>query len=268
MTCFICTACGTQFSESSEPPQACPICEDERQFVPEAGQHWTDMTFIGHRHKVAWKKEAGGVHSLEIAPSFAIGQRAFFIEGAGGNILWDCLSLVDDASIARIKAAGGLAAIAISHPHFYSSMVEWSAALGGVPIHLHADDGEWVQRSNPALRPWTGETLPVGPAAMIRCGGHFAGSSVLHCPWLEGGQGALFVGDTMQVAPDRRHVSFMRSYPNLIPLDKRGATAIVDAVRPCRFEAVYGGFAGRTIKSNGLRAVEMSLDRYIRAIEG
>jgi len=267
MTCFICATCGTQFDDSSEPPQACPICEDERQFVPETGQHWTDMPFVGRRHKVAWKKEADGVHSLEISPSFGIGQRAFFIEGPNGNILWDCLSLVDEPSMARIRAAGGLVGIAISHPHFYSSMVEWSTACGNVPIYLHADDHEWVQRSAPALHSWTGETIELGPATMIRCGGHFAGSSVLHCPWLEDGQGALFLGDTMQVALDRKYVSFMRSFPNLIPLDARAVRAIVAAVQPYRFEALYGAFSGRTIKSNGQHIVQQSVDRYIRAID-
>lgn len=268
MTCFICTACGTQFGESQEKPPACPICEDERQFVPETGQGWTDMASIGGAHDVVWKEEAEGIHSLQIAPSFAIGQRAFFIEGPDGNILWDCLSLVDEASVTRIAEAGGLAAIAISHPHFYSSMVEWSTACGGAPIYLHADDGEWMQRSDPALRSWRGETTRLGRATVIRCGGHFAGSSVLHCPWLEDGRGALFSGDTMQVTADRRCVSFMRSYPNLLPLSAQAVQRIVEAVRPYPFEAIYGGFAGRTIGNDGYRAVERSLARYLRAIEG
>lgn len=268
MTCFICVACGIQFSARSEPPQACPICEDERQFVPETGQQWTDMASISRSHEVIWKEEAEGIHNLQVSPPFAIGHRAFFIEGPDGNILWDCLSLVDQASVARIAAADGLTAIVISHPHFYSSMVEWSTACGGVPIYLHADDGEWVQRSDPALHSWTGEVMRLGEATIIRCGGHFAGSSVLHCPWLDNGRGALFVGDTMQVTLDRRYVSFMRSYPNLIPLHARTVKGIAEAVRPHRFDAIYGAFAGRTIKSDGQRAVERSLDRYVRAVEG
>ena len=268
MTCFICTACGTQFSESLVPPRACAICDDERQFVPETGQQWTDKASISLSHELIWKAEAEGISSLQLAPHFAIGHRAFFIEGPDGNILWDCLSLVDEASVARITAAGGLKAVAISHPHFYSSMVEWSAACGGVPIYLHADDSEWVHRSDPALRSWTGETLPLGQATVIRCGGHFAGSSVLHCPWLDDERGALFLGDTMQVTLDRRYVSFMRSYPNLIPLNAPMVKGIVAAVQPYRFEAMYGAFAGRTIESGGLRVLQRSLERYVRSIEG
>lgn len=266
MTHFICTTCGAQFSEGDRPPPTCPICEDERQFVPQSGQEWTDMADLGQRHAVVWNEEAEGVHSLQIAPHFGIGQRAFLIEGPDGNILWDCLSLIDEASKARIAAMGALSAIAISHPHFYSSMTEWSAACGGVPIHIHADDGDWVQRQSAVLRLWKGETLPIGGATMIRCGGHFNGSSVLHCPWLEGGRGALFVGDTMQVTMDRKFVSFMRSYPNLIPLAPRAVTAISEAVRPYRFEAIYGAFPGRTVESDGSRVVERSAERYLKAI--
>jgi hypothetical protein len=145
-------------------------------------------------------------------------------------------------------------------------MTEWSAAFGGVPIHIHADDGEWVRRSSAALQRWTGETLQLGQATMIRCGGHFAGSSVLHCPWLEGGRGALFVGDTMQVTMDRNWISFMRSYPNLIPLNAHFVKEISQAVRSFRFEAIYGAFPGRTIESDGNSAVERSMERYLRAI--
>ncbi|MFB2563093.1 MBL fold metallo-hydrolase [Rhizobium sp. IMFF44] len=268
MTNFICITCGTQFGEGDGSPPACPICEDERQFVPQSGQEWSDMASLGQEHEVIWNEEAEGVHSLQISPHFGIGQRAFLIEGRDGNVLWDCLSLIDEASKGRIAAMGGLSAIAISHPHFYSSMTEWSAACGGVPIHIHANDGEWVQRRSALLRPWTGETLSIGQATMIRCGGHFDGSCVLHCPWLEGGRGALFVGDTMQVTMDRRFVSFMRSYPNLIPLDAKAVTAISEAVRSYRFEAIYGAFPGRTVESDGNGVVERSAQRYIKAIAG
>lgn len=274
MTCFICTACGTQFADRPEPPPSCPVCEDERQFVPESGQGWTDMAALGRDHAVAWRREAEGLHSLQLEPAFAIGQRAFLVEGPGegpagkipyGNILWDCLSLVDDASVARIRAAGGVAAIAISHPHFYSAMAEWSRALGGVPVHVHADDAEWVQRPFPALRPWAGDTLALGGGAtLIRCGGHFAGSAVLHVPWLQGGEGALLVGDTMQVVADRRHVGFMRSYPNLIPLGAGAVRRIAAAVKQCRFAAIHGGFAGRSIAEGGAAAVERSAERHLR----
>lgn len=269
MTVFMCRACGTQFAESEAPPASCPICEDERQFVPAAGQQWTDMAELARSHEVVWREEAPGLHSLRIEPHFAIAQRAFFIEHPAGNILWDCLSLIDAPTIARITERGGLAAIGISHPHYYSSMVEWSRAFGGVPIYIHADDGRWIQRPDEAIRLWEGETISIGAeAAMIRCGGHFEGGSVLHCPWLANGQGALMSGDILQVVPDRRHVSFMYSYPNLIPLGAAAVRRIVGAVEPFAFDAIYGAFDGRTIEQGGKAAVARSAERYIRAISG
>jgi hypothetical protein len=66
--------------------------------------------------------------------------------------------------------------------------------------------------------------------------------------------------------PDRRHVSFMYSYPNIIPLPAAKVWEIVKAVRPFRFETIFGGFAGRTIETGGNAAVETSAKRYVAAI--
>jgi len=263
---FLCITCGTQYPDSPSPPASCPVCEDERQYVPADGQSWTEMAALGRDHAIVWEEEAEGLFSLRIRPHFGIGQRAFLIRHPKGNMLWDCLSLIDRATVERINGLGGLADIAISHPHYYSSMLEWSDAFGGIPIHIHADDAQWVQRGGAVVDFWTGERLSLGAATMIRCGGHFEGASVLHCPWLAGGRGALLSGDTIQVVPDRLHVSFMYSYPNLIPLGAAEIGRIMDAVRPIAFDAVYGAFEGRTIARDGKAAVERSAERYLRAI--
>ena len=147
-------------------------------------------------------------------------------------------------------------------------MLEWSAAFGDAPILIHEDDASWVQRRGAAVKPWSGERCAVGAATMIRCGGHFAGASVLHCPWLAGGRGALLSGDTIQVVPDRRHVSFMYSYPNLVPLGAGAVRSIVAAVEPFAFDRIYGAFDGRTIGQGGKDAVRRSAERYIAAIGG
>jgi glyoxylase-like metal-dependent hydrolase (beta-lactamase superfamily II) len=263
---FLCITCGTQYPDSPQPPVSCPICEDERQYVPAGGRSWTEMAALGRDHEIVWEEEAEGLFSLRMRPHFGIGQRAFLIRHSDGNVLWDCLSLVDQATVERINGLGGLAHIAISHPHYYSSMLEWSDAFGGIPIHIHADDAQWVRRGGEAVDFWKGERLSLGAATMIRCGGHFEGASVLHCPWLAGGRGALLSGDTIQVVPDRRHVSFMYSYPNLIPLGAAEIGRIMDAVRPFAFDAVYGAFEGRTIARDGKAAVERSAERYLKAI--
>ena len=91
--------------------------------------------------------------------------------------LWDCLALIDDATVDPLKGLAGVAAIAVSHPH--DDTTGWSCALGGVPIQLHAADRQWVMRADPAGRFWKGDAKTVAPARTL-LGGHFDGGSVLH----------------------------------------------------------------------------------------
>ncbi len=145
--------------------------------------------------------------------------------------------MLDAATIALITGLGGLKAISISHPHFYTTMVEWSHAFGEVVIHLHADDRQWIQRPDPSIKNWNGESLTLLPGVtLIRCGGHFAGGTVLH--WADGaeGRGVLCSSDIATVTTDRKFLSFMRSYPNLIPLSARKVGEVGAALEPYKFE--------------------------------
>src|SRR5262249_47976370 len=144
MQAWICATCGTQFEPTPIAPSRCPICDDERQYVGWEGQRWTSMEALARGHTVQIESEAEAV-TLSMQPGFAIQQRAFLIPDGPRNLLWECLSLVTPEAVAQINARGGVSAIAISHPHFYASMVEWSEALGGVPIYLHEADRDWVQ---------------------------------------------------------------------------------------------------------------------------
>jgi hypothetical protein len=148
-------------------------------------------------------------------------------------------------------------------------MVEWSRAFDSIPIYLHAGDRKWVMRPDPAIRSWATETHEMGDGiTLIRCGGHFAGATVLHWGAGAGGKGALFTGDTLQVVLDRAHVSFMRSYPNLIPLSAQAVRRIVDAVQPYAFDRIYGAFTGRTVMQDAKAALARSADRYVTALGG
>ncbi|HEY8838321.1 MAG TPA: MBL fold metallo-hydrolase, partial [Dehalococcoidia bacterium] len=75
-------------------------------------------------------------------------------------------------------------------------------------------------------------------------------------------------GDTITVVMDRRHVSFMYSYPNLIPLSAAAIERIVDTVRPYDYERIYGAWNGRVVALDGARSVERSAERYLRMIHG
>ena len=269
---YICVTCATQFAESASPPERCPICEDERQYVNPDGQAWTTLETLRTTHKNRIVREEEHLHSINTEPKFGIGQRAFLIQTPEGNVLWDCVALLDETTIGRIKELGGIAAIAVSHPHYYTTMVEWSRAFGGAPVYLHEEERRWVMRPDPCIRFWTGQTqaLP-GRLALVCTGGHFDGYQVLH--WAEGadGRGALMAGDQPQICMDPKQVSFMYSYPNYIPLNASAIRKIMQRLDPLAFDRVYGAFFIRgkgVVPTGGKEVVRRSANRYLRAIQG
>jgi glyoxylase-like metal-dependent hydrolase (beta-lactamase superfamily II) len=253
----LCVACGTQYPDGAEPPAACAICEDARQYVPEdEGQRWTTLEELRETHRPEIREELPGLLGIGCTPEFAIGQRALVVDG----VLWDCQALLDDQVAA---AVGSLDAIAISHCHYYSTMVDWAHAFD-CPIYVHADDREWVMRPDPSIVFWEGEHLELKPGlTLLRLGGHFKGAQVLH--WAAGN--ALLSGDVVMVIPDRRHVSFMYSYPNLIPLPAATVRRIAAALEPWEFDVIVGAWWGRVVRRDGKAAVRRSAERYVRAVE-
>ena len=261
---FICVTCGTQFADSEQPPETCPICTDPRQYVPPDGQQWTTLVQLASDHENAIRDE-GELVGIGTEPKFAIGQRALLVPFGDSNLLWDCVSLIDDATAAEVERRGGLRAIAISHPHYYSCMVEWAHRFA-CPIHLHAADAQWVMRSGHPVEPWEGDTLELGDGlTLIRAGGHFPGGTILH---RADGAGALLTGDIIQVVPDRSHVGFMWSYPNLVPLPEAEVKRVAAAVEPFAYEAIYGAWWGTVIPADGPEIVRRSAERYGRAVRG
>jgi len=268
MDSFICRTCGTQFIASTAPPAACPICEDARQYVGYAGQQWLTLDALRRDHSNRIEEVEPGLIGIGTIPAFAIGQRALLVQTPEGNVLWDCITLLDEPTIAAVRALGGVRAIAISHPHYYSTMVAWAHTFGA-SIHLHRDDREHVVWPDPAIKFWEGETLSLfAGLSLIRCGGHFAGAQVLHWPAGAAGRGALLTGDVIMVAQDRRYVSFMYSYPNLIPLPARAVRRIIAAVEPFPYDRIYGAWWERVVSTDAQAALVRSAARYIAAIEG
>ena len=151
---FLCKACGIQYSESTAPPSQCIVCEDGRQFVPRAGQGWTTPEKLANRHFNAFRKIGPELFALSTMPRFGIGQRAFLIITPSGNVLWDCISFLDSATIEIIRLLGGLKAIAISHPHFYSAMATWGQTFE-CPVFVNDADRQWVVDPDPCVEFWT-----------------------------------------------------------------------------------------------------------------
>lgn len=266
---YLCMTCGTQFAPSEGLPTRCPICEDERQYVGPQGQEWTTVDELRHDHRNVFTPEEPGLLSIRTDPLFAIGQRAILVETPQGNVLWDCISLIDDATVETLRKKGGVSAIAISHPHFYSTMVEWSQAFGGAPIWVHEKDQQWIMRPDAAVRLWSGRSMALpGGLTLVHVGGHFEGSQVLFWPAGAGGKGVLLAGDQPNVCSDRRWVTFMRSFPNYIPLSGGEAEQVMARLRLLPFDRLYGWTPERVLRMEAKRSLERSLLRHERALRG
>ncbi len=265
---YICQLCGAHFPET-ERPTVCPICEDVRGlgFTSRGGARITTLEELQRSYSLEIREEEPGLLGMGVKLDFSAGHRALVVQTEAGNVMWDCVALINKEGVAAVQRLGGLAAIALSHPHFYGAMAEWSRAFGGVPIYVHADDREWVTHPDPAIVYWEGPTqaLP-GGITLINCGGHFEGAAVLHWPAGAEGRGALLTGDPISVTPDR-HVTFMYAYPNLIPLNARAIQRIVKSLASFNYDRIHGGWFGRRIPRDAQAAVEKSAQRYLAAIE-
>jgi hypothetical protein len=231
------------------------------------GQQWTTLEEM-------WNADYRNI-MLEIEPKligigtepvFGIGQRALLVQTDEGNVLWDPISYIDSQTIEKIYQHGGIAAIAVSHPHFYSSIVEWSHAFSHAPIILPEADRQWIMRADDAMIFFKNETQIFSGIHVIRCGGHFPGSSVLLWQHGANGKGALFAGDTLMVTMDRKSVSFMYSYPNLIPLPANNVHAVIERLESLQFDRLYSAWWKREISENAKEIVMISAEKYIRAI--
>jgi len=247
------------------PREDCPICLDERQYVGWDGQRWTSLAELQElQHRGRIEAEGTGVLGVGAEPPTAIGQRALLVTTPGGNVLWDMITYLDDDLAARIRDLGGIRAIAISHPHFYGSMIEFAREFDA-PVFIHELDREWVGRPDPLVQFWEGETKQLWDGVtLINVGVHFAGGQVLHWADADNGAGAVMSGDIMTVVQDRRYVSFMYSYPNLIPERPEVIRRGLARLAPYRFDRVYGAWWRRVVRTDGKAAVARSAERYLR----
>ncbi|MBT0722908.1 MBL fold metallo-hydrolase [Rosenbergiella sp. S61] len=259
----LCNTCGTSYNLGDQHPESCKICEDERQYVPVSGQKWIEFSTLVHNHSNKWKQHQENLFSLQTVPSFAIGQRAFLIRTAEGNILWDCIACLDEATKALIHSLGGLKAIALSHPHFYSTMQDWAEEFDA-PLYLHSSDQQWINRDHKSITLWEGDTFQLTQDIhLLRLGGHFTGGSVLY--WSKD-EGILLAGDIIQITPGADAVSFMWSYPNHLPLSAKSVSQINHRLQRITFSKIYGAFEDQDILREGNKIVRQSSEKYIACL--
>ena len=290
---LVCSTCGTQFSTSDRTTlKTCRICDDPRQYNPPSGPSFTTLADIRARHENVFTTHPSDhrLTTIVTQPPFAIGQRAFLIATPAGNILWDCITLLDRATVSRIQDRGGLAAIVISHPHFYSAHVEWARAFA-CPVYLAAEDSGWLARTDADHQrfleqvetPIPGRDGAGTEALAVKLGGHFPGSLVLLF------DGRLLVADTLMTTPagsgsrevdalgEKRGAgerpvglnsfAFMWSIPNYIPLGAEEVARMWGVLKRYQFRSTHGGFARHDIESPDVKArVLRSMQVQIKAM--
>lgn len=269
MTIWICGTCGVEHPDSDRPPAAdCAICVDERQWVPASGQVWTTLGELAAAdHELEHVELEPGLHQLHRTPEFSIGQRTHLVQTPQGNLVWDPPNHVDQPLLDKITELGGAAVIVASHPHMYGSQVSLSHRLGNVPVLVHSADRQWVRREDAVIREWSGVEEVLPGVTLVEAGGHFPGAAVAHVAFGAGGKGVLLVGDTMVPVPDTGWVTFMRSYPNRIPLSAGLVRRIVERLEPYPFDRLYSLLDGAVLV-DAKEAVRRSADRYIAWVSG
>lgn len=262
---LICRTCGV---ERDAPAEVCTICADERQWVPAGGQQWAtldELAAAGHRVRV--RELEPDLFGITVEPRLGIGQQALLVRTPAGNVLWDCVGYLDADAVGAVRELGEVVAIVASHPHMFGAQVEWSRALGGPPVLVSEPDIGWVARPDPVIRPWTGRLDVVPGVTLVQLGGHFPGAAVAH--WAAGadGRGVLFSGDTIQTNADRATVTFLRSFPNRIPLSAAVVERIAGGAGRFPFDRLYDNLGG-SIHTDAGAAVRRSADRYVAWVRG
>lgn len=208
-----------------------------------------------------WKQVEGddSLWSIYTEPKFGIGQRCILLETPHGNVLWDCITYLNDETLQWIHSKGGLQAIVISHPHYYTTHLDWAKAFD-CPVIVAKDDEEWINRKDTEgrrrLMEGTAEEIISGVTA-AKPGGHFPGSLVLH--W----DRKLFIADTFVTTPSAYYhknrlpgttsYAFMWSIPNMIPLPPSELHKMWQVIKKLGFESTHAAFVGTEIRDKDLK---------------
>lgn len=267
---LVCSTCGTQFPTTDRQAlKTCFICDDPRQYTPTSGPSFTTLPDIRSKHKNAFHAfpvDPDTFISIVTEPKCAIGQRAILIRTPTGNVLWDCVTLLDDDTIQQIKDLGGLKAIVISHPHYYSTHTSWAQAFD-CPVYLADEDRGWRTQSS-SHQVFLAEPefdVPGTGVKVLKLGGHFPGSFVALY------KSRLLIADTFMTTPSgtgnwdinalgeereggrpkgQNSYSFMWSIPNMIPLAPNTMVEMWKVLRNHDYVSTHGAFMGTDIIGN------------------
>lgn len=257
----VCFTCGTKYPKDYKG-DTCFICQDDRQYVPLEGQKWTSTRQLKGKYSIKITQLKPKLFEFIVEPSFAIGQRALFVISESGNFMWDCIPLIDDQLIQFIKEKGGIRAIGISHPHYYSNMAEWCKTFR-CRVYLSKVDKKYVVNPFSKIIYWDNDEIKLwDDIKIIKISGHFPGSSILFVPFLSD-KGTVFCSDTFYLSPNLKHFSIMYSYPNRIPLPIKEVQNIQKLIEELDFDEVYGFWSHQNLTQKPKESLLKSLSNYV-----
>ncbi|KHL16049.1 hypothetical protein CLV56_3776 [Mumia flava] len=261
----ICLTCAVEYDEPL--PDVCPICADERQYVPADGQRWTTLAELQLAGQtLSWRDREASRAEIRADPGVGIGQTSQLVTTDAGSLLWDPVGYVDHETVARIRERGPVIAVAASHPHMFGAQVSWGEALDA-PVLVCEPDAQWLGRTSDRIELWDGDHALAPGLSLHRVGGHFVGAAVALWADDENGRGLLMSGDTVFPNPDRRTLGFMRSYPNKIPLSANVVAAIAERLSAFTFDRIVGNF-GNLIDGDAKAVLQYSAERHIAWVRG
>ncbi|WP_304502141.1 hydrolase [Brachybacterium sp. FME24] len=253
-----CATCGVEY-DAATLPAVCPVCADERQYLPPDGvQRWHEPAVAIARIEVAELEDR--LFALRVDGGVGIGQEAKLLVTEVGTVMVDVPAAITVEAVAEVAKLGPLRAIIPSHPHMFGLQSAWSAALDDAPVWIARADAGWLGRTPAHLHLWQGEERVLPGVVAVQLGGHFPGSAVVH--WNGGdGRGVLLSGDTIAPNTDGRTTTFMYSYPNRIPLSGPVALRVAAGAARFAFDRLYGNFPG-AIRGGAREAVLTSAARH------
>lgn len=252
-----CRTCGVEH-DAGDLPAVCPICVDERQYLAEDGrQHWVDPTEFEGRIDVIEREP--GLISLVVEDAPGIGQHTMIVVTDAGNAMVEPPAAITEGAVAAVRALGPLRAIIASHPHMYGLQSMWARELDA-EVFISSADRQWLGAQPDRVRFWDGQTDLLPGVVASQPGGHFPGSAVVHWGGADG-RGVLLSGDTALVNPDGATLSFMRSFPNHIPLSAAVVERIAGHLERYAFDRMYDNF-GHSIRAQAQAAVRASAARH------
>lgn len=258
---WICETCAVETADLAQPPDTCAICEDERQWVPATGQAWTTVDILRDKGtRIVVSQVEPELWGLRAEPQVGIGQQTMVVRTPEGVLLFDCAGYVDDTALDFVRGLGPTLAVAASHPHMYGVQTQWAEALGGAPVLIAERDREWVRRD--ALVEYYEDRREIAAGLTLhRIGGHFPGQAVVEWATGNDGRGVLLAADAVFPNPDRRTVSFLRSYPNRIPLSGSVVQRMTAQVDELHFDRLYNNF-GAVVPADAKAVIRYSADRH------